>query len=108
MSVPYLWMGPRWGAWLEFGSSCDHEEFLSIADKVCRDFDGVVTERMGSGDDDKEYWWIDVAGANLLLMYKHQLGSGLSAEQQDIKLLETIGQSYGAYYKGWRWPLYRL
>jgi hypothetical protein len=96
--VPYLWMGCGGTAWLELPPDASHAALVAVADRLCREFDGVVTERYPehAADDSKEYWWIRVSGAKLLLMRKPpRIPVGLSAEQEDIALLVRIAQRWG-------------
>jgi hypothetical protein len=108
-SAPYIWLGPRWGAWLEFGADHSHAAFQRVADWLQAELGAVVVEALPSQDDDaKEYLWMQVGQARLLLMRKVGCGVGLGAERPDIPLLLRIGTAFGARCRGWRWPLYRL
>jgi hypothetical protein len=108
-SAPYIWLGPRWHAWLEFGRDHSHGAFQRVADRLQSEFGAVVVEALPSlADDAKEYLWMQVGRARLLLMRKVGCGVGLSAEYPDIPLLLRIGEGFGARCRGWRWPLYRL
>jgi len=107
--APYLWLGPRWYAWLEFGPDGRRATFLEIARRVCNAVGGSAVETLPSSrDEDKEYWQLQVGLARLLLMRKPPLGVGLGAALPDLPLLLRIGAMFGAECRGWRWPFYRL
>ncbi len=111
--VAELHLGPRGGAWLEFDPESGREEFLRVAERLCGEFGGVVTERFGGeGAEDKEYWWIEVEEASLLLMRKPGAsggsGPGLGAAPGDVELLRRIGTAFGAREVGRRWRVHGL
>ena len=106
---PYIWLGPGWHAWLEFGPDHSPEAFRRVADGLRIEFGAVVLEAMPNpAVDGKEYLWLQVGGARLLLMRKLGCGVGLNAEYPDVPLLLRIGAAFGVECRGWRWPLYRL
>ncbi len=107
--TPYIWLGPRWSAWLEFGPDHSRGAFLRVADRLRGEFGAVVVEALPApAEDAKEYSWMQVGQARLLLMRKVGCGVGLGADFPDIPLLLHIGAVFGAKCRGWRWPLYRL
>jgi hypothetical protein len=110
--VPYLWMGRGWSAWLELTPDASHAALVAVAERLCREFGGVVTERYpeGAAEDNKEYWWISVSGTRLMLMRKPpQVPVGLSAEPRDVELLLRIAQTWGVVrFVGWRWWAWRV
>jgi hypothetical protein len=85
---------------------------VAVAERLCREFGGVVTERYpeGAAEADKEYWWISVSGGRLMLMRKPpQIPVGLSAEPRDVELLLRIAQTWGVVrFVGWRWWAWRV
>jgi hypothetical protein len=108
-TAPYIWLGPRWYAWLEFGPDCRHDTFAAIARRVSGEFGGSISEVLPSSQDDgKEYAEVQVGSARLLLMRKPGLGIGLGASYPDVPLLLRVAALYRAECRGWRWPLYRL
>lgn len=108
-STPYIWLGPRWSAWLEFGPDNSREVFQRVADRFRDEIGAVVVDSLPAPvEDAKEYSWMQVGQARLLLMRKVGCGVGLSADYADIPLLLHIGAVFGAQCRGWRWPLYRL
>jgi len=107
--VPYIWLGPRWYAWLEFGPDNRHATFMAIGKRVAVELGGTFEEYLPNpSDDGKEYAKVVVGGAFLLLMRRTGIGPALGAECHDLPLLLRIALLYGAEYRGWRWPLYRL
>ena len=109
VTPPYLWMGPRGALWLEITADGRREPFLAIRERLCREFGGVVTERLLEGSSDKEYTWIDVEGSSLLLMRKVGLGTALGGEApRDLDVLLRLARAYGAPLAGWRWGAWRL
>jgi hypothetical protein len=108
-STPYIWLGPRWYAWLEFGPDSSRAAFQQVARRVCDEFEGSVADILpGLRDEDKEYAELRVGAARLLLMRKPGLGVGLGAACPNVPLLLRIGAAFGAGCQGWRWPLYRI
>ena len=109
MTPPYLWMGPRGALWLELTLDGRREPFLSIRERLCREFGGVITERRLEGSGDKEYTWIDVEGSSLLLMRKVGLGTALGGEAPgDLDVLLRLARAFDAPLAGWRWSGWRL
>jgi len=107
-SDPHIWLGPGWYAWLEFGPDHTHAALQQVAERLQREFGAVVVEAMPSvADEHKEYVWLQIDHARLLLMRKVGCGVGLNAQYPDVPLLLRIGEAYGAVRRGWRWPLYR-
>jgi hypothetical protein len=107
--APYVWLGPRWYAWLEFGPDCRRETFAAIGRRVSGALGGSVAEVLPNPrDDGKEYAEVQVGPARLLLMRKPGLGIGLGACYADVPLLLRVAVLYQAECRGWRWPLYRL
>lgn len=108
-TAPYIWLGPRWYAWLEFGPDFRHDTFMSIARRLSDEIGASVSEVLPNPhDDEKEYAELQIGSARLLLMRKRNLGIGLGASYPDVPLLLRIASLYGAECRGWRWPLYRL
>ena len=115
VSEPYLSMGPsrrwEWNIWLEFPADMtSHVALVQVADRLCRDFGAVVTERYPEPhfDEGKEYWWLRVGSTTLMLMRKPpDCPVGLSVTDGDIGLLVRIGQAWGVTrFVGWRWRLW--
>jgi hypothetical protein len=105
----FVWLGPRWYAWLEFGPDNKHSTFVTIAQQVAVELGGTVIELLPNpSDDGKEYLEIAVGSAQLLLMRKTGLGIALGAAYPDVPLLLRIAKIYHAECRGWRWPFYRL
>lgn len=108
-TAPFVWLGPRWHGWLEFGPDNHRETFLSIGERAAALLGGRLEEILpNASDDGKEYAKIVVGDANLLLMRKAGLGAALGAERRHVPLLLRVADLYGAERRGWRWPLYRL
>ncbi len=108
-TTPYIWLGPGWYAWLEFGPDNRHATFAAVREQVARELGGTVAEVLPNpADEGKEYAEIVVGEARLLLMRKPGLGIGLGAAYQDLPLLLRIAAKMQAEYRGWRWPLYRI
>jgi hypothetical protein len=106
---PYVWLGPRWSAWLEFGPDHTSAAFQQVADRLRDEFGAVETEALPNPTDiGKEYQWLQVGSARLLLMRNDRCGVGLNAAYPDVPLLLRIGTAFGACRRGWRWPLYQL
>jgi hypothetical protein len=106
---PYIWLGPRWYAWLEFGSDNRHTTFIALGERVAAELGGTLDVYFpNSADEGKEYAQIVVGSATLLLMRKSGLGAALGAAYRDLPLLLRIASRYDAQFRGWRWPLYRL
>lgn len=105
--TPYIWLGPRWYAWLEFGPGGAHAAFERLADRLCGEFGGVRTESLPNpGVQGKEYLYLRFGTSELLLMRRD--GSvGLGACYPSVPLVLRIGAAFGAVRRGWRWPLYR-
>jgi hypothetical protein len=108
-AAPYIWLGPRWYAWLEFGPDASHATFAAVAQRVANEFGGSVTDVLPNPHDEgKEYAEVQVGSAQLLLMRKPGLGLGLGAACPDVPLLLRVAALYRAECRGWRWPLFRL
>jgi hypothetical protein len=108
-TAPYVWLGARWDAWLEFGTDYRHDTFVAITQRVCDGFGGSFSEVLpNSCDNSKEYAEVQIGPARLLLVRKPGLGIGLGASCADVPLLLRIAALYRAECRGWRWPLYRL
>ena len=106
---PYLWLGPKGALWLEITLDDSREAFLALADRLCRDYGGTVTERVLEGSADKEYWYLDLSGSSLLLMRKTGLGTALGGKAPgDRECLERIAGAFGARRVGWRWRVARV
>ena len=109
IAMPYIWLGPRWYAWLEFGPDSRHATFMAIGKRVAAELGGTFEEYLPNpSDDGKEYAKVVVGGTCLLLMRRAGMGSALGAECRDVPLLLRVALLYGAKRRGWRWPLYRL
>jgi hypothetical protein len=55
-TAPYIWLGPGWYAWLEFGPDNRHATFAAIGERAARDLGGAVAEVLPNPDDaGKEY-----------------------------------------------------
>ncbi len=110
-SEPYFWMGPGRGgrnAWLEFPAATSHAALVEVAERLRRDFGAVVIERFpeGATEDSREYWWLRIDSATLMLMRNNSVG--LSVESGDVGLLVQIGRAWGVQrFVGWRWKLWR-
>src|SRR5262245_13558133 len=86
-TTPYIWLGPRWHAWLEFGPDNRHATFMVIGEWVASELGGRLDEYLPDpSDDGKEYAKIMVGEACLLLMRKAGFGSALGAEYRDLPL----------------------
>ena len=108
-TLPYIWLGPAWNAWLEFGPDNSRAVFERVAQRLQNEFGAAIVEAMPNpAEDGKEYLWLQVGAARLLLMRKAGCGVGLSAAYPDLPLLLRIGTTFGATLKGWRWPFYHL
>ena len=109
-SEAYLWLSPNWTAAVEFGGGHDRARFVRVAERLCREFQAVVTERYPDfpNEGHKEYWWLTVAGRPMLLMHgPPPWGAGLSGGRGDTAVLIRIGQAFGIrQFIGWRWRLY--
>lgn len=97
-----------WGGWLEFPAEMtDHAALAGVADRLCRDFGAVVTERYPEDADDacKEYWWLQVGEDVLMLMRKPpEVAVGLCVASGDFGTLVRICRSRGIERAaGWRW-----
>jgi hypothetical protein len=109
VSTPYVWLGPRWYAWLEFGPDNRHSTFSEIAARVARELRGTVDEVLPNpADDGKEYAEIVVGESRLLLMRQAGLGAALGAAYPDVPFVLRVAALFGAERRGWRWPLYWL
>jgi hypothetical protein len=110
--VPYVWMGRGWSGSLELTRDTSHAALVAVAERLCREFGGVVTERSpeGAAEGYKEYWWVSVSGARLLLMRKPpQVPVGLSAEPEHVEVLLGIARAWGVVrLLGWRWWAWRV
>ena len=108
-AAPYIWLGPGWYGWLEFGPDTRHATFAAIGERVAVELGGTVAEVLPNADDEgKEYAEVVVGAARLLLMRKDGLGIALGAAYPDLPLLLRIAAGVRAEDRGWRWPLYRL
>lgn len=108
-TAPYLWLGPRWYAWLEFGLDNRHATFTAIGERVASELGGRLEEYLPNpADGGKEYAKVVVDGACLLLMRKDGVGVALGGEYRDLPRLLKVAALYGARRRGWRWPLCRL
>jgi hypothetical protein len=113
--TPYLWMGPGWSAWLELPPDASHTALVAVAERICREFGGVVVERYPEQAEEhgKEYWWVDVSGIRLMLMRKPPgMPVGVSAASDGVDLLIRIASAFGIggsreHFVGWRWPIWR-
>lgn len=106
--TPYIWLGPRWYAWLEFGPGGSHAEFERLAEWLCAEFGGVRAEALPNTDEQgKEYLYLRFGPSELLLMRRNDQ-VGLGAFSPDVPLVIRIGAAFGASRRGWRWPLYNL
>jgi len=103
---PSLSLMPHGEAWLEFGPGGDRPEFEQIAERLRREFGATATESRRFTE--KDYLYLNVEGAELLLMWKAGLGTGLSATRADLPILLRVADAYDAPCRGWRWHLYRL
>ena len=105
--APYIWLGPRWYAWLEFGPGWSHAAFERLADRLCGEFGGVRAEALPNpADEGKEYLYLRFGRFELLLM-RRDGWTGLGAFYPDVPHVLRIGEAFGATRRGWRWPLYR-
>jgi len=108
-TAPYIWLGPGWYAWLEFGPDHRHDTFDAIGERVAHALGGTLAEVLPNpADAGKEYAEVVVGEARLLLMRKAGLGIALGAAYPDLPLLLRIAANVRADFRGWRWPLYRL
>jgi hypothetical protein len=108
-SVPYLWLGPRWGAWVEFAPDRSRDLFEEVARRLSQDLGAIVKEVLSfpGPDGGKEYRYFDLDGVELLLMWKPHLGTGLGALPPAIPVLVRVGRAFGVTrFVGWRWRLY--
>lgn len=106
---PYLSLAPymrEWPPGLLFTRSRDRGEFLRLADWLCGEFGADVIERYGGGgEDDKEYWTLQVAGSDWLLM-RCFYPRGISLwgpRADDLPAFEAIAQAVGARSHGLRY-----
>jgi hypothetical protein len=87
-----------------------HWALVQIAERLCRDFGAVVTERYPEPhfDEGKEYWWLQIGSATLMVMRKPpDCPVGLTVTDGDIELLVRIGRTWGVTrFVGWRWHLW--
>ena len=104
-AYPSLSLMPRGEAWLEFGPEGDRAEFERVAERLRREFGATVTESLRFTE--KDYLYLSVEGAELLLMWKAGLGTGLSATRADLPVLLRVATAFRATGRGWRWRLYR-
>ena len=108
-AAPYIWLGPRWYAWLAFGPDGSHAAFERVADRLRAEFGAVAVEALlNPAAGDKEYLWLQVGPSRLLLMRRAGCGVGLGASHPDVPQLARVGAAFGASRRGWRWPLYDL
>jgi hypothetical protein len=115
-SDPYLWMGGSrrggWNAWLEYPAGVtSHADLVEVAERLRRDFGAVIIEQYPErpSDDSKEYLWLRIGSATLMLMRKPpHCPVGLCVESGDVGLLVRIGRAWGVQrFVGWRWRLWR-
>jgi hypothetical protein len=93
-----------------------HAALVAVAERLCREFGGVVVERYPeqAQEDSKEYWWVDVSGVRLMLMRKPPgIPVGISAPSDGVDILIRIASAFGAGggskpFVGWRWPIWRV
>ena len=88
-----------------------HAALVEVAERLRRNFGAVATERYPEipSDDDKEYCWLQVGSATLMLMRKPpDCPVGLCVESGDIGLLVRIARALGVKrFVGWRSRLWR-
>ena len=110
--VPYLWMGPQWSVTLELPPDASHSALVAVADRLCREFCGIVLERYPeqASEDGKEYWFIEASGVRLMVMRKPpRIPVGISSGRDGVDLLIRIAKAWGVErFVGWRWPFWRL
>src|SRR5438128_5764582 len=69
LRAPYYLLGRRWIPGLLFSEDRHRDLFLRIADRLRSEFGAIVVEEFGGHrDEDKEYWTLQMAGAQLLFM----------------------------------------
>jgi hypothetical protein len=106
-TAPYIWLGPRWYAWLEFGPGGSHAAFERLAGRLCGEFGGVRAESLPNpAAVGKEYLYLRFGPSELLLMRRDEW-TALGAFYPDVPLVLRIGAAFGAVRRGWRWPMYR-
>jgi hypothetical protein len=104
--APYIWLGSRWYAWLEFGPGGSHATFEQLAERLCAQFGGVRAESLPNpAQNGKEYQYRRFGSSELLLMRRDQWVA-LGAFYPDVPQVLRIGAALGATRCGWRWPLY--
>lgn len=104
---PYLWMGPRFGVWLEMTSDDSHEALDVIVAQLIERFTAKVVEEYPPGvhDGDKEYIALAIDGQQFMLMRLPCIGTGLSGQNTDA--LISIASELGITKRvGWRWWLW--
>jgi hypothetical protein len=104
-STPYLSLGPRGYAWLEWGPECGRDGFEQIRCRLRDEFGAVTFDSLGFGS--KEYHWLRMEEAELLLMWKDTLGPGLGTELAGLPHLLRVAKAFRAVDRGWRMRLYR-
>lgn len=96
----------EWVACLSFDRG-DREALVEVAAWLGREFGAVVTERYGGSQEwAKEYWWLRIAGAELLLLRKD--GLSLGGDRRHNDLVVSIARAFGARFAGWRWRVWQL
>lgn len=106
---PYLWMGHRFGVWIELTSDDSHAALESVAAELFRQSHATVIEQypLGYHDGAKEYWTLQIGRHQFMLMRLQGAGIALGAEKNERNALIQIARELGVTKRvGWRWWLW--
>jgi hypothetical protein len=109
VDTPYIWLGPGWYPWLEFGPDHPHATMTAIRERVVNELGGRFEEyHPNDPEEGTEYAHIFIGKAMMMVASKGGIVPRIGADWRYIPILLRIADLYGAKRRGWRWPLYPL
>jgi hypothetical protein len=102
---PYLWMGPKFGVWLELSTDDSQAELEAFGNRLCEQFSAKVIEKYPEGRHcgDEDYWTLLIGDQEFLLMRQRYAGLALGTRNATSALVQIAKQLGVTKRVGWRW-----